>query len=187
MRLARLIHPALPALAGAALLLGDCSGPVTDPASPWYVPLPGSQVEVLRPLPVPPGSTRVFLQYGQVVRLQDLERYDANCNFEINTRAERWRDIAPGTFTITRTLQEEGDIVCRLPIRYAALRMFGDGGSPSPMYIAVHMWLQNPDQPDVRRLTCRGGIADPWEMEAPTLADMRAALGDYARIEVKGE
>ncbi len=191
MPFARLFRPGLLALAFSGLLLTACAGmPDSRQRSPDFVPPPGITVTVHRRLPVPPGRTRVFLQYGKVMRQRDLEYYDVSCDFEINTLANTTRYIEPGTFRVTRVRRDEIEIVRRAPLRYAAL------GTPAGLQLAdgsvqlfeeVSLWLQSNAQPDVRRLTCRGGLADPWEMELPTVAEVREALGDYATVEMKQE
>jgi hypothetical protein len=48
----------------------------------------------------------------------------------------------------------------------------------------VHLWFGSDTQPDVMRLTCRGGFDDPWRAQPPSIDEMRVVLGDYARIEL---
>jgi hypothetical protein len=46
----------------------------------------------------------------------------------------------------------------------------------------VHLWFGSDIQPDVMRMTCRGGFDDPWRAELPSIDEMRAALGAYAGL-----
>jgi hypothetical protein len=163
---------------------------VTDPASPFYVPPVGSRVVVKQPLTVPPGKTRVFLQYGQIIPRSERDDYAVNCNFEINTLSDSPRTIEVGSYTVSRSLRRSDDIVSREPLRVAAsgglagVMMFrSDGGTPVLFEEAV-LTLTSTPPTDVRELACRGAMDEPTEMRLPTLAEMRQALGAYATIEV---
>jgi hypothetical protein len=46
----------------------------------------------------------------------------------------------------------------------------------------VHLWFGSDLPPDVMRLTCRGAFDEPWDVESPSINEMRTSLGDYARI-----
>ena len=163
---------------------------VTDPASPLYVPPVGSRVVVKQRLTVPPGMTRVFLQYGQVIPRSARNDYAVNCNFEINTLSDSPRTIEVGSYTVSRSLRRSDDIVSREPLRVAAsgglagMMMFrSDGGTPV-LFEEVVLTLTSTPPTDVRELACRGAMDEPTEMRLPTLAEMRQALGAYATIEV---
>ena len=55
------------------------------------------------------------------------------------------------------------------------------------MFEIVQMSLRGEATADIRELACRGAIDDMPDMEMPTLAEMRQALGKYASIEIVGE
>jgi hypothetical protein len=162
---------------------------VTDSASPFYVPPEGSRVVVRQRLTVPPGMTRVFLQYGQIIPRSARNDYAVNCNFDINTLSDSPRFIEVGTYTVVRSLRHSDDIVSRQPLQLAALGMQAgmilrdDGGTPV-LFEEVVMTLTSTPPSDVRELACRGAMAEPSEMQLPNLAEMRQALGAYATIEV---
>lgn len=165
---------------------------VTDPASPFYVPPAGSRVLVKQRLTVPPGMTRVFLQYGQVIPRSARNDYAVNCNFDINTLSDSPRYIEAGSYTVVRSQRHSDDIVSRQPLQLAALgmqagMMFRDDGGTPVLFEEVVMTLTSTPPSDVRELACRGAMADPSEMQLPTLAEMRQALGDYADIQVPEE
>lgn len=162
---------------------------VTDSASPFYVPPVGSRVVVKQPLAVPPGKTRVFLQYGKVIPRSERDDYAVNCNFDINTLSDSPRIIEVGSYTVSRSLRRSDDIVSREPLQLAASGVLAgimfrhDGGTPVLFEEVVLSLISTPPS-DVRELACRGAIAEPPEMRLPTLAEMRRALGAYATIEV---
>lgn len=174
----------------ATLALTACSNIiVTDPTSPLYVPSVGSKVTVLQRLDVPPGTRRVFLQDGKVIRKKDLDEYRVNCNFDIKTLDKTTRHVEPGSYSVTRVQRSNQSIVQTRPVMLASLSMtvgFGGGGGDGPpmMFEQVRMHLQSEPPSDIRWLDCRGAIADPVNMELPGLAQIRATLGEYAHIDV---
>lgn len=177
------------------VLLGGCaSTPVTDTKSPYYVPTPGSRVVVHQRLEVPPETRRVFLQFGKIVAKHDLDEYYPNCDFEIASLAKEPRYIEPGTYTVTRVQQRVDSIVSNGPVMVAALdtaRLFGGMDSQndglSSQFEEVRMFLKSDSPSELRKLSCRGAIAEPVDMVLPTLADMRRALGDFASLAVPEE
>ena len=56
-----------------------------------------------------------------------------------------------------------------------------DQGGASFVYLGYHLWLDGPD-PNVRRLTCRGGYADPASALPPSINQIRQALGDVMTL-----
>ena len=141
---------------------------------------------------VPGGQTRIFFQRGEIVKkVSDLDLYKTNCNFEINTLAETPRYIEAETYTVTRTTRREGEVVLFKPLQYASLTVggiVGKGGDGPPMYFEeVRMTLRSEKPSDIRDLTCRGAMTDPAWVEPPTLAEIRAALGQHATITVPEE
>ena len=154
-----------------------------DPASHYYLPPVGTQVELKRPLTVPPGHTRVFLQGGKVS--QGLDQYAPNCNFEIRTLSEQPQVISPETFLVVKVQRLTEEVVqLNRPLLVASRGFAGlgrDGGQPMIVQ-GVHLWFGSDIQPGVMRMTCRGAFDDPWDVEWPSINEMRTALGDYARI-----
>jgi hypothetical protein len=174
----------------ASLLMAACSqsGWVKqDTASRYYLPPIGTLVELQRPLTVPPGRARVFLQGGQVT--QGFDQYQPNCNFEIRTLSEQPQVISPEKFLVVKVQRVTEEVVQTAePIQVAWLGLVGrDTGGYTMIVRGVHLWLGSDTQPDVMRLTCRGGFDDPWRVDPPSIDEMRAALGDYAHISLPYE
>jgi hypothetical protein len=170
----------------AGLLSSACSqsGWVKpDPASHLYLPPVGTLVELQRPLTVPPGHTRVFLQGGKANR--GFDQYAPNCDFEIRTLSDQPQVISPETFLVVKVQRLTEEVVqLDRPVQLASRGYAGlDGGGGQPMIVqGVHLWFGSDLQPDVMRLTCRGAFDEPWDVESPSINEMRTALGDYARI-----
>jgi hypothetical protein len=193
------ISPVLLAAVVTLLMTTSCSQwQVTDPSSPYFMPLPGSKVIVHQRLKVPPGTTRVFFQHGKLIPQRSIFEYDTNCELEINKLADTVRYIEPGTYTVIRTRRQNESIIQNQfldkPVQLAALSMAmlritaaeDDGGSSMEFEI-IRMRLQEKENSLLRELACRGALADPANMEMPTIAEMRQALGDYVSIETPQE
>lgn len=177
-------------------VLGCSSLQVTDPASPYYIPSPGSIVTIHQHLEVPAGETRLFMQSGKIVGKGGLSEFEVNCNFEINTLTQQPRYIAPGAYTITRTTRSRESIVqgpVLAPMQLASVSLgirmgqIHNPDGPPMMFELVEMYLKADKPSDIRQLACRGAIDEPYEMELPTLQEMRRALGAYASIQVAEE
>jgi hypothetical protein len=156
------------------------------PDSPYYAPPVGTSIRLLKPLSVPGGHTRVFLQRGQVVSKQGFDRYLPNCNFEVKTLSDQSREIRPEAFIVVRVQQEMSQVVQNdQPRRVASLVLAMEDDSGTPMIVqGIHLWIASDQQPDVMRLTCRGSFNDMPRAYPPSINEMRAALGGYAELEL---
>ena len=164
-------------------LLGCAQSGLTprDPASPYYAPPAGSKIELKRPITVPAGATRVFLQRGELVQGMHFDRYLPSCNFEVRELSEQPQTIEPETFLVVRVQREEAEVVTRPgpPVQVASNS--DDGGLPM-VTESIHLWLGSSQQPGLMRLTCRGAFDDVWRAYPPSIDEIRTALGDYAGI-----
>ena len=52
----------------------------------------------------------------------------------------------------------------------------------NPITTAIHFWFTSASQPDVRRMSCFGVYAEPYELYPPTVQEIRQALGSIAEI-----
>ncbi|MEW6648500.1 MAG: hypothetical protein AB1450_14975 [Pseudomonadota bacterium] len=165
------------------VVLGGCATPVLDESAPGYRLPPGTAVVLQQDLAVPAGHARVFLQQGRVVAKHRLDVYRPHCNFEQRTVSDSTAVIAADRFTVTAVSEGEDFVVQRRFFVYAALSLAGDDTSPSQINRYFHYTLASSQQPGVMRLTCHGGFDLPGAAQLPSLADMRAALGEVASIE----
>jgi len=153
-------------------------------ASYYNLPPVGTQVDLQRPITVPPGRARVFMQAGKVG--PGYDQYYPNCNFEIRTLSEQPKVIEPEKFLVVKVQRLTEEVVqLERPTQVAGIGLAGMGGmdGSQPMItMGVHLWFGSDTQPDVMRLTCRGGFDDPWRAQPPSIDEMRAVLADYARI-----
>ncbi len=155
--------------------------------SRFFLPPVGSKVLVKQDIPVPPGWARTFFQRGEAVGYYQVDWYSVNCNFEINQVSEQIRYIQPGEFLVSRVEQQIEGVVHRpgQPVRLAAAGRFAVSGVDAGGVLlnqAVHLWLESEEQPEVRRLSCRGTLDDAPNAQFPSIAEMRQALGSVAEI-----
>lgn len=171
-----------------ALGLNGCTalGPF-EPDSPYWLPPVGSEVDLKQSLEVRPRSARVFLQQGGVVSKGGVNQFLPSCNFEVNQVFEdRSQTIQPDTFRVLRVGRQWEEVVQHASAQYAALHLAGgnvDGGT-SMIIHSVHLWLESAKQPQVRRLSCRGGVDDPPKARPPSGEEIFQALGVIASLRV---
>lgn len=169
-----------------AVLLSACQTRVREAADgPWLEIPPGSRLILNRSISVPQDRARVFFRGGRVLSVG--ANVGPSCGIEVRTIP---RDgpytIAPGTFTITR-VQDYWTQVARHPaaaIVRLQLASSTDGGGTPLIQEGYHLWLSGPSDSNVMRLTCLGMLDDMWRARAPTLAEVHAALGAIATLEL---
>lgn len=165
----------------AALLLGGCQqAPVQYEASSHSRIATGSTLSLTKPMTVPAGHARVFLQGGKVREKVRLKRYQPHCEFEVDAVSDGTLRIEPDDFFVIDRFEYEVEIV-RLdaPVRVAGKLLLADADSIPMLNSMVRYSLHSEHQPHVRYLTCYDGFSDPWAMEYPSLDDTREALGEW--------
>jgi len=172
------------------LLLVACQqAPIKDENSPRMRIPPGSVITLHQTLKVPAGHARVFLQNGKVVAKHRLNQYYPFCDFEIRSVSDGTLQITADTFTVTKVIDNETEVVSTpSALRHVAWGMgheIQDDGMPMVTRSVQHR-LHSPRQPQVMRLTCYGGFSDPWKVAYPTITEIRHALGEIATVKLAG-
>jgi hypothetical protein len=174
-------------IALATLGLSACSSLVPqDWQSPHgHIPV-GSSITLNQTLNIPSGHARVFMQDGQVIPKGAVNQYYPHCNFEVSTLSDGTGRIEPDTFLVTGQRQDEVQVVRQpTPVMVASLGLMlagEDDGSPPPISRLVHYRLHSERHPDMRGLTCHGGLAEEWEARYPSLGEMRQVLGGIVSL-----
>ncbi|MCB1724360.1 MAG: hypothetical protein KDJ39_11780 [Gammaproteobacteria bacterium] len=170
----------------AALLAGCQAMPtLRDTVGGGYVDLTGATLELHRALPIAAGRARVFVQDGAVTA--GFDHYRTHCAFEIRGVDHDAVSIEPDAFRIAhvqQSLQQVVDASDPAAHQFAALAWLAgmDGDGSSSYYLGYHFTLYSARQPEVMRMTCYGAYQEPYDLEAPTLGEIRTALGDLATI-----
>lgn len=168
-----------------ALVIAGCTpDAVRQVDSPFYrLPL-GSEIAVLKPIPLRARKARAFLQFGEVVKLGNLDQYYPSCNFEVRQLGEETGFIQPGGMRITGFSEGYDQLVLSDPPQttrpQVALKFFDSHSMSVNRY--VHYTVAAPEQPNLLRFSCRGGEADLPEALPPTLSEIRQAVGDWVEI-----
>lgn len=145
----------------------------------------GSTIVLNEALTVPAGHARVFLQNGKIKTKVKIERYRPHCNFEVRNVSDGSLQIEPDRFVVTDLIEDEEEVVeKRGPVQYAALKISGGMDTVTLTSRFVRHSLNSASQPDVLWLTCHGGFADPFDVEYPSISDIRKALGEWVTLEL---
>lgn len=143
-------------------------------------------VKLLQPLTVAPDTTRVFIQDGRVLAgMGPGYHYRPQCAFEVRDRMESPQTIQPASFRVIRVQDLMDEVVRSKPLQVAMLKLadMDDGGAPM-VHAGYHFWFE-PNESTVRRMSCYGVFTDMPEVESPTIADIRQALGEVAELTIR--
>ncbi len=169
----------------AALLLSACSQSYIvsdDHDYPYNLPPVGSRVVVKKPITVPAGETRIFLQHGELFRKSKFDRYEESCNLELRKLADTPREIQPDTFIVSKVERVMQEVVSNGPAPDGLMRVGMDDAGDPMVVRGFHLWLGSERQPDVMRMTCRGYFNDLSRAQPPSFNDIKRSLGDYAEL-----
>lgn len=167
------------------LFLGACSQQYLVNDDPYYaynLPPVGSTLVLKKPITIPAGKVRVFLQHGEVFSKADFDRYEPSCSPELRKLADVDREIRPDRFLITKVERLMQEVVRRPASRAGLLKVYLENSGKPMVVHGYHLWLGSDKQPDVMRMTCRGFFNDLNRAVPPSLNDVRKALGDYAEL-----
>jgi hypothetical protein len=148
----------------------------------YNLPPVGSTLAVKKPITIPAGQVRVFLQHGDVFNKSDFDRYEPSCSLELRKLADSPREIQPDSFMVSKVQRLMQEVVRNTPPQAGLVKVewIPDG---KPMVVhGYHLWLGSDKQPDVMRMTCRGFFNDINRAEPPSLNDVTKSLGDYAEL-----
>ena len=173
------------ALSAAVITGCQTTGTVQQAASGAYIDLQQAEVVLEREIRVPAGKARVFIQGGEVISSDGLsgafDSYRPHCAFEIGSVDHDGYPIRAGVYRVTRVEPSIVPVVTAAPVMVAWSGGFVGGGSQA-YYDGYHFWLASETDPTVRRMTCYGVYAEPYELYPPTLGEINAALGDVAHL-----
>jgi hypothetical protein len=173
------------------ILTGCQTSKVGDPASPYYPPPTGSAVILNNDLEIPPETARIFLQRGKTYGYHGFDRYTPWCYFELNTIKNTTQTLGADTFEVykvssrTEQVVENGTIhLAGVNIQFGTDVFMAKGGSdgPSSETAVIQMWLRSEQQAQIRKLVCGGAEENPAIVKAPSIDQIRAALGEIATL-----
>jgi len=148
------------------------------------VQLQGAELQLKRDLSIAARRARVFIQDGRPG--SGFDNYAPHCAFEIERVDHDGHRIRADSFRIVRVEGSLQRVVWAGTVMVAdlgvALSGHADGSGGSAYHEGYHFWLTSPRQPEVRRMSCYGVYAEPYELYPPTLEEIQDALGGLAEI-----
>jgi hypothetical protein len=179
----------IPGVVGLLVLLGltACQSTGTGKAGYFSNPVSaGTELEVVKVLPVPAGLARVYLQGGEVLRYVDIDQYQPFCYFLMREPSPLAREIRPAVFRVLSIEFLEQDVRLATPLRLAHVGIAATSDDPGVIAYETHMLLDVSGQSGPERLVCSGAFAAPSEAAPIRLAEMRQALGSWVIVRVQG-
>lgn len=175
----------------ASLSLLACATQIErDINNPWYAPPPGTRVILPEPVQIPPRSARAFFQDGRITA-GGINHFAPHCELEVNEVKDVSQTVRAGEFVVTHVSQRNHEVVSSGRIQVAGRFGVGIGvgfglfnSDVGDIMKAWHLRLESPDQPNVRALICGGAFDHPSLAETPSIAEIRAALGEHVILEL---
>jgi len=164
----------------AMLMLITQNAMALDEASPFSKIPVGSTLSLNDTVVIEPERAGVHIQNGTVLPFSQIDKFRANCDFEVRTLAQQPTKIQPDTFIITKVVLEE-DVAASSWNVFAGGS--GDGG-PSHVDFSTILYLESVNQPDVLRITCEHW-EDPVEAEFLSIKQIRQAMGGLLTLQIK--
>ena len=180
------------------LISSACSMPSYTPTTIKELLPVGSIMQLTQPIEIPAGRSFVYIAGGRVApftNINPVNVYLPYCKLHLRHPAASDYQVKPGQFKVTKIVEWEdyhGSIDTRkfsrttgegglIKVRRAAFR---DDAGPSTIMYATIMSLSSPTQPEVKELVC-GHQDDQGIVEPLTLKEMKSALGNLIRVEIK--
>jgi hypothetical protein len=149
----------------STLLLTACNTtPSNDPASLSFDIPSGSTLRLNKKLDIQAEYTHALIQAGKQMAENDINEYEINCRFDVNSFGPR--TINPETFTIRRTEDDSEWFSYMFIMRFYTI-----------------MYLDSDKGTDVIKVECQrwgDGIDNNF-----TVSEMADALGDYFSFDFK--
>ena len=162
------------------------SSTVRESAGGPFVGLQNATVVLQQDIIIPARRSRVFLQDGgatdgSAIVSGSFDSYRPHCAIEIASIDHSGFPVNATTFQVTRVQRTTTQIVRNSRILVASAGGISGGGSAS-YYDGYHFWLASDAEPEVRRMSCYGVFAQPYELYPPTIAEINAAIRGVAEL-----
>lgn len=169
-------------LAGVSGLLLSACVSVGDPSSPYTTPKVGSVIQLNQEISARNG-VRIYLQDGQVLSFDQVEKQQPYCQFYVDRASSEMREpltVAPDTFTVERVYRQKDFVALQgLQLAMGEGEMEMDHGS-SQRTMSTYMELNSNSQPNVASLIC-SQWADPALRYHVSIEEIIRSLGDIAQ------
>ncbi|MEN8213962.1 MAG: hypothetical protein ABFR19_06330 [Pseudomonadota bacterium] len=133
-----------------------------------------SSITLKTAITIPRNNAHLTFQHGKGSTGANL--FETHCEFQVNLVSKRPQTVHPGRFTVTRANQ-----------RVVSDELSGAFGNifncNEPRFYEVHLWLSDPQQPNVRKMICRNGYPYCGTVEFPNRTTISEALGHRFTVE----
>jgi hypothetical protein len=126
------------------------------------------------PITIPRNHAHLTFQHGKGATGANL--FETHCEFQVNRVSSGPQTVNPGRFIINRSNQ-------RVVSDELSGSFFDLFDCNAPRFYEVHMWLSDPQQPNVRKMLCRNGYPYCGTVEFPNIRTISEALGEKFSIE----
>ena len=172
----------------AMLSLTACSiNDTKDESSIFYVVPVGSILQLNQVVTISGDQVASYVQNGELMSYDAVDKYKPNCKFEIYTMSEQSRTVEPDTFEIIKVVDEVEsssiEMRTQLAMRGNAY-VFGMLDRSYVFNYATMMYLRSEKQKDVYRMTCQHW-EDVKDDRYLTVTQMRAAMGEIFTLVIK--
>ena len=146
-----------------------CSSAWSDPAAAGI-----RSITLKSPVTIPRNHAHLTFQHGKGASGANL--FETHCEFQVNRVSASPQTVHPGRFIVTRSNQ-------RVVSDELSGSFFDLFNCNEPRFYEVHMWLSDPQQPNVRKMICRNGYPYCGTVEFPNIGTISEALGRQFSIE----
>ena len=126
------------------------------------------------PITIPRNNAHLTFQHGRGSTGANL--FETHCEFQVNRVSTEPQTVNPGRFTVIRANQ-------RVVSDELSGSFFNILNCSESRFYEVHMWLKDPQQPNVRKMICRNGYPYCGTVEFPNIRTISEALGPRFKIE----
>lgn len=168
------VYPVLALM--AACSLSDSK----DEASYYYAVPVGSSIRLNQALVIKGDQVAIYVQDGELMSYDEVDKYQPNCKFEIYTMSEQSRTVQPDTFEIIKVVDEIESSSIKEEVYLADASHAYVFGALDRSYVynyATMMFLRSEKQKDVYRMTCQHW-EDMLDDRYLTIAQMRKAMAE---------
>lgn len=133
-----------------------------------------SSITLKTPITIPRNYAHLTFQHGKGAPGANL--FETHCEFQVNRVSTSPQTVNPGRFIVTRSNQ-------RVVSDELSGSFFDVFNCSESRFYEVHMWLSDPQQPNVRKMLCRNGYPYCGTVEFPNIRTISEALGARFSIE----
>ena len=133
-----------------------------------------SSITLKKPITIPRNNAHLTFQHGRGSTGANL--FETHCEFQVNRVSVKPQIVNPGRFNVTRATQ-------RVVSDELSGSFFNVLDCSESRFYEVHLWLRDPQQPNVRKMICRNGYPYCGRVEFPNRTTISEALGSRFSVE----